>query len=142
MAEDVLQTAYVRVISGKARFKGRSTFRTWFFGVIRRVSQEHGRRRRTLESRSRPLDLVPELPARDRPEPVETLAAAETGRRLREALDRLPDRQREVLHLVFYEGLTVSEAAGVMGVSVGSARTHYARGKDRMREWLSEEALP
>ena len=29
-----------------------------------------------------------------------------------------------------------------MGVSVGSARTHYARGKDRMRELLSEEALP
>jgi RNA polymerase sigma-70 factor (ECF subfamily) len=141
MAEDVLQTAYVRVISGKARFEGRSAFRTWFFGVIRRVSQEHGRRRRNRESRTRELELVPELESPRVGEPVDAVVAAETGRVLQAALEQLPDRQKEVLHLVFYEGLSVSEAAEVMGVSVGSARTHYARGKDRMRELLSEEAL-
>ena len=66
------------------------------------MSQEHGRRRRTRESRTRELDVVPELPAINEREPVEALDAAETGRVLRRALGRLPDRQREVLHLVFY----------------------------------------
>ena len=52
---------------------------------------------------------------------------------------QLSPRQREVLHLVFFHELTVEEASHVMGIGVGSARTHYARGKDRMAALLGRE---
>ena len=62
--------------------------------------------------------------------------------RCEQALSRLSKRQQEVLHLVFYQNLTIQEAANVLAMPVGTARTHYERGKSRLRELLarSEEA--
>jgi RNA polymerase sigma-70 factor (ECF subfamily) len=134
-AEDVLQTAYVRVISGRAAYGRRSSFRTWLFGVIRRVAQEEGRRERRERKRSAHLDdprVQAAVDERTRPDEVDS------SRGLRAALARLPERQREVLHLVFYQDMSIADAAVVMEVSVGSARTHYERAKARLRAILEE----
>jgi RNA polymerase sigma factor (sigma-70 family) len=132
-AEDVLQNAYVRVISGRAVYGVRSHFRTWLFGVIRRVAIEDYRRMRRESART----IVLEHPAAqsladDKVRPDEF----ESARALHNALAQLPDRQREVLHLVFYQDMSIAEAAEVMNVSTGSARTHYERGKARLRSLL------
>jgi len=137
-AEDVLQTTYLKIVTGKASFGGRSSFKTWVFGVIRRTAQEVSRRRQA--ERRRTIHLVPdELGAPSHDDPDRALDRAEAARSLTEAMKRLSDRQREILHLVFYQDMTISEAAGVMGVSIGSARTHYERGKSRLREILGED---
>jgi RNA polymerase sigma-70 factor (ECF subfamily) len=134
-AEDVLQTTYLKVVSGKALFGGRSSFRTWLFGVIRRTAQEL--HRRTRRRRSRVVHLVMDVvPAPD--DPARETERAEASRRLADALTRLSDRQREILHLVFYQDLTIAEAAAVMEIGLGSARTHYERGKARLRALLQE----
>jgi RNA polymerase sigma-70 factor (ECF subfamily) len=134
-AEDVLQTTYMKVISGQARFGGRSAFRTWLFGVIRQTAWEHARRVRSHRRRAERLALEP-APAE--PEHADADAErAERSRALLRALAELPERQREVLHLVFYQDLTIREAAEVMEVSLGSARVHYERGKKRLRTILS-----
>ena len=66
---------------------------------------------------------------------------SELQEQFQHALKSLPRRQREALHLVFYEDLSLREAADVMGVSIGSARQHYERGKKRMRESLATMEL-
>lgn len=130
-AADVLQSAYVKVLSGEARYGGRSTFKTWLFGVIRLTALETRRR----GAREFSLASHHEAAADPRP-PDASLIDEEERRALRRALALLPQRQQEVLHLVFYHELSIAEAAQVMEVTVGSARTHYERGKKRMRQLL------
>ena len=134
LAQDVLQEAYARVVSGAARFQGRSAFRTWLFGVIRRTALAE--RRRERRPGGFPVDTALADPA---PGADDRLEEAERCEELLLALAALSPRQREVLVLVFYHELTVEEAARVMEVSVGSARTHYDRGKKGLLASLSQE---
>jgi RNA polymerase sigma factor (sigma-70 family) len=127
-AEDVLQTVYVKVLEGKARFDGRSSLKTWLFAVIRRTALA---RRRTRWIRSLALLRMPP------PEPVVQQHHSEETRRLVEALRTLARRQREVLELVFYHDMTIEQAAQAMQISIGSARVHYTRGKKRLEALLA-----
>src|SRR5262249_9263689 len=102
-ALDVLQQAYWKVLSGRAKFRGLSPLKTWFFGVIRLTAEEH---RRWTSFRWTRRDEPPDSSI---PDPVaaadQTLADGEQTETLSRALAELAPRQRQVLHLVFYEEL-------------------------------------
>ncbi len=135
-AEEVLQTVYLTVLDGRARYDGRSTFRTWLFGVIRRTAASERRKAwlRGLLLKREADGLKPDAPA----PPDAEVERDSRGESLRRALAHLAPRQHEVLQLVFYHYLTVDEAAAVMGITIGSARTHYARGKARLAALLGD----
>ena len=130
--------AYVQILDGAGRLDGRSSYKTWLFGVIRRIAA--GERRRAWLSATR-LARFARLrlgPAADQL-PETGLSAQREAARLVDALDRLSARQREILHLVFYQELTIEEAAAVIGMKPGTARVHYERGKRRLRALLRDE---
>lgn len=135
-AEEVLQTVYLKILEGKARYEGHSKLQTWLFAVIRNTAISE-RRKAVLRSVGSvtPVewksDVVPQI----------ELERSDRQRRFQEALQRLTARQRETLHLVFYQELSLSEAAQVMNISVGSARQHYDRGKKRLRGLLDQGAV-
>ena len=138
-AEEVLQTVYVKILEGKARYRGESSLKTWLFAVIRKTAISEHRRGllRRLRFIAEPEQTVQRISADE--EPGQVFERSQAQVRFQQALALLPARQREALHLVFDEDLSLSEAANVMGVSVGSARQHYDRGKKRLRESLEQE---
>ena len=137
-AEEVLQTVYLKILEGKARFRGEANLKTWLFAVIRNTAiSEHRRsllrRLRLTADREATTEQVSIYET-----PTERFERSETQAQFQNALKSLPARQREALHLVFYEDLSLREAAEVMRVSIGSARQHYERGKKRLRETLGQ----
>lgn len=135
-----MQSAYLKVIDGRAAFAEHAEFRTFLFGVIRRTARDERRRwaiRATLS-----LGVL----GRDHAEPsvphvgLATIIEDEQTHALVAALRQLSPRQREVLHLVFYQDLTIAAAADVLGISLGSARVHYERGKTQLRRLLGDQS--
>ena len=123
-AEDVLQTSYLKILDGRAQFAGRSSFKTFLFGVVRRTASE-------MRRRNAWRGLLLGEGARWK-EPAAPGLEPEGRLTLEKAQAKLPRRQREVLALVFSMGMTVEEAAATLSISVGSARVHYDRGKRRL----------
>lgn len=138
LAEESLQTAYVRMISGRARYDGRSSVKSWVFGVIRMTAMDEARRRRRRLERTAGAVAAIDVPD---PSPGAEVVAerSEQSAALIAALKKLSPRQQEVLQLVFYHGMTIEEAAGVMQLSLGSGRTHYERGKKALAQILTGE---
>jgi RNA polymerase sigma-70 factor (ECF subfamily) len=136
-AMEVVQLTYLEVLVGRADLLCADDPRAYLFGVARRVAASLQRRRSTW---GRILRL--ELPRRtvDNPAatPEEEASYRESASRLRKALARLPVRQLQVLSLVFMEDMTVEQAARVLGISVGSTRTHYHRAKKRVARLMEE----
>lgn len=136
MAEEVLQTAYLRIVSRQATFNGDSSFKTWVFGVIRWTARTELRRR--LFWIRRHVDSEDGVAVIDTADGADVTAErSEQRRTLIDALESLSRRQKEVLQLVFYHDMTIEEAAHVMKVSLGAARTHYERGKRALAARLS-----
>ncbi len=134
-ASDVLQEAYLRVLDGRAQFSSKASERTWFFGVVRRVAQEQRRKAQRWWKPGWATEAEePQTELED-----DVAQADAEARALREALMQLSARQREIMHLVFYAELTLEEAASALDIGLGSARTHYHRGKQKLAELLNVE---
>ena len=127
-AADVMQQSYLVIVEGRARFDARASLKTWLFGVVRNVA----RRSRRFERRQ--LALISRFAA----EPLDAATGngGEMHGAVHAALTGLPRRQRDVLELVIYSEFTLEECAEVLGISLGSARTHYHRAKSAVRARL------
>ena len=135
-AEDLMQQAYVELLSGNARFDNKSTLRTFVFSVVQNLARSRFRR---VSSR---LRLVKKYHREAIVQSVET-AEPPPDDGVWRAVRALPARQRDVIELVFCRELTIEQASAVMGVTTGTGRVHYDRAKkalrERLQDWAEEE---
>ncbi len=132
VAEDLVQQAYVELLTGKARFDGASSLKTFVFAVVQNLARSRYRR---AASRLRLAGALQAETADDATQPIEP--GDNSG--IWDAVQRLPQRQRDIIELVFCRDLTVEEASRVMGVSTGTGRVHYDRAKKALRGKLAHD---
>ena len=129
-AEDLMQQAYVELLSGKARFNNKSTLKTFVFGVVQNLARSRFRKQNT---RLRIVDSY----AAEQVEATEDDHERSNLKVVWEAVESLPQRQRDITELVFIRDMTIEEASQVMGVSTGSGRVHYDRAKKSLAKKLT-----
>ncbi|MGH9180267.1 MAG: sigma-70 family RNA polymerase sigma factor [Acidimicrobiales bacterium] len=131
-AEDLVQDTLLRAYRGIDRFDGASP-RAWLLTIMRNAESNRTRRQRP-GLLTHPGDAT-RLAAAEDHQP-ENLVVGETfDAVVADALDRLPDRFRNVVQLVDLDGLSYAEAASALAIPVGTvmSRLHRARGRIRTR---------
>jgi RNA polymerase sigma factor (sigma-70 family) len=132
-AEDVAQEAMIRAWRQAPKWRpGSAKFDTWLHRVALNLCYDRLRRRREIA-----MDQPPER-ADEGPAPDRGLEAADVGRRVAQAMQALPDRQREAVALCHYQDLTNIEAAAVMGVSIEALESLLSRGRRALRTALAD----
>jgi RNA polymerase sigma-70 factor, ECF subfamily len=146
VAEEVTQDTWLAVVRGVERFEARSSFKTWLFTILLNRARSSARREQRA---GRPDEHVEERFDKSGawatpPEPWseranDRLVADHLAVRVQELLPELPDRQRQVVVLCDLEGLTPTDVASLVGITVGNQRVLLHRGRARLRQLLALE---
>lgn len=139
-AEDVAQEAFLKAHAALGSFRGEAKLSTWFTRILIRQAASY-RRRRWVRDKWSALWAGGADPG-GAPDERSTRpdAASDPGmrRRIAAALDTLPERQRAAFALVHLEGLTVNEAAQVIGCATGTVKSHLHRALEKLRAQLAD----
>jgi len=144
-AEDLLQETFVRLVRTIDRYEHDGRFDAWIFRIATNLVRDRVRRARRAprppDRRSPGVDDAPleELPDADADEPGDRLHKAEQIDQLQQAIDRLPEAEREVILLRHFSQMSFKEVAGLMGTPLGTALARAHRGLAKLRELMAEE---
>jgi RNA polymerase sigma-70 factor (ECF subfamily) len=136
-AEDLMQSVFLEIFRSAAQFDAsKGTTRGWIlqYAYHRGINRKKYLSLRGGQGCSGDLDPIERRSGLS----VTNISSLESGLIAREALAHLSERQRRTLELVFYEGLTMHEAAERTGESFDSIRHQYYRGLEKLRSMLCE----
>ena len=132
-AAEITNESMLEVWRSAAGFAGDSKVRTWLFGIVNHRAIDLLRRRRRLHSDD--LDeLVDDSPSCNI---ADVIGGAQDAGHVRRCVEQLPERQKAVVHLAFFEELSYPEVAEALHVPVGTIKTRVMHAKLRLQQCLS-----
>ncbi len=136
-AEDLVQDTLIRAYRAIDRFDGRYP-RAWLLTILRNTHINRNRRRRPelLRDPDVQLERLAQSPTDDDAIRPDRFVDLEFDVEVERALDSLTSPFRDVVDLVDIDGLSYAEAAGALGIPLGTVMSRLHRGRKKIREQL------
>jgi RNA polymerase sigma factor (sigma-70 family) len=129
-ADDLAQEVFIKAYGALATFQQQAKFSVWLYRIAFNTAAGKWRKKQLDWC---DLDAAADVGT----EICEATAIAQTGD-IESAMQQLSEPQQIAIRLCFEEDLSHEEAAGVMGIPLGTLKTHIARGKARLKSLLSD----
>jgi RNA polymerase sigma-70 factor (ECF subfamily) len=118
-ADDAVQDVFVVVHKRRAEFEGRSSIRTWLFGILAHVARDY--RRSRVRQATKVEAMVAEAEPDVAPTPADLLARRQAAQLLEDLIDQMDEPKRAIFVLVELEQMSVSDIADALGLNVNTA---------------------
>ncbi len=133
-AEDLAQEAFVRAFRTIARFRTGEPFGPWIYRIVTNLALDLMKHR----SRFRHEEISGAEPGLRRDQPDVPAYANELGRRIDEAIEKLPVMQRVVARLYLVEQFDHAEIAAMTRLSAGTVRSHLSLARGKLKDELAD----
>lgn len=134
LAEELTEDTFVRLCVKKPRDKKTGSFKTWLYTIGRNVAISHMRK---AAKATVPMDTVAEL-ADETADLLQLYLREEQKILLHRGMEKLKPEYRQILWLIYFEGLGCKEAAAVMGKSVHATEMLASRARQALKKELTE----
>ncbi|NAW50847.1 sigma-70 family RNA polymerase sigma factor [Elizabethkingia argentiflava] len=131
-AQDVLQDTFVKAYCNFDKFKGESQLYTWLYRIATNEALQHINKIKKMQLTDHAAEYYLQNAV------IENVKnnAEELDILLQKAIQSLPEKQRLVFTLKYYDDLPYEEISKVLGLSVGSLKTNYHYAKEKVRAYL------
>jgi RNA polymerase sigma-70 factor, ECF subfamily len=133
-ASDLSQEVFLKAYRAIGRFRGDSAFSTWLYRIAVNTCLNFRAARRPAS------DELPETLADPGPGAESKVEKDERSRRVRDAVSRLPEKQRATVILKIYHDLTHEEVAGILGATVGTVKANLFHALGNLKKTLGGKA--
>lgn len=149
LAEDIFQETFSRVIDRLDKFSQRDRFGVWLFRIARNLCIDHLRRKKKMVIFSlhqpigntrAPVALEQVIAAKVN-SPVEQMQQHEMQKILKQAITSLPQKQKDVLLLHVYAGLTFREISRILKCSINTALARMQYALANLRKYLKNSGV-
>jgi RNA polymerase sigma-70 factor (ECF subfamily) len=150
MAEDAFQQTFLQVHLKCDQYEPGRKVRPWLYTVATNQAIDAQRRNRrhrmvSLDRRMGHEDAeagsLVDMLVHDEASPADALQTSEQRQYLRSQVDQLPEQLRQVVHLVYYQGLKYREAADVLAIPVGTVKSRLHAAIQKLNELLTRTQL-
>ncbi len=139
-AYDITQEVFVKVYRALPKWEPRASFQTWLFTITRNRCTDYHRAqaRRRFHSLDNEEESISMPTATDIYSDPERMAEEhELGQIIKDAIEELSPKQKEVFILYHYHGLQIKEIAETLGMADGSVKVHHHRAMKKLRKLLA-----
>jgi len=131
LAEDLTQNVFEKVIKYRSSFKGQTSFKGWLFTIVRNANIDHHRKRKYQSID----DSYHEVAACDS-DAHKSMEVEERNKYLMEAINRLPQEEKEILVMTKFEKMKYSEVSKITGMSESALKVKAHRSIKKLRSIL------
>ena len=137
-ANDLAQNIFIKAYHSLHSFKGNSTFYTWLYRIAINLTLNEIRRKKIRQIFSLEREEPLQIASKD-DQPLEQLEKKEQQMIIRQAIDRLPEKQKNVFVLRYYEALPYEEISKILNTSVGGLKANYFHAVRNIGKFLKHE---
>jgi RNA polymerase sigma-70 factor (ECF subfamily) len=135
----VAQDAFVRAWRGLPRFRGDSAFSSWLYRITARLAFDRAARLKGRRGRESQVEAIEAVAV---PGPAADEGDRARGRQLERMVAALPDAQRLVVTLYYFQDRSVEEVARTLRMPENTVKTHLSRARAALHAAWPEEENP